>query len=94
MAVSLTTVFLSNDLRVTDVIATADADTTATIPHGFGPGVPVDVSISPMNQAVSALSLWALETLSGTTVVLTKATTASSGDAAAQLRVVIRRLGR
>ena len=36
MAVTLTTVVARGNKRVVDVEATADADTTATIPHGMG----------------------------------------------------------
>ena len=75
--------------HIADVTATADADTTATIPHALGV-IPLDVSITELDQAAGALSLWAVTTIDATNVVCTKATTASSGTAGAQLRVAIK----
>src|SRR4051812_8216983 len=81
-----------NDTMIVDVTATADADVTATIPHLMGVA-PQDVTITPiLSQALAALSAWSLNAVPGTTnVVCTKLATAGSGNAAAQLRVIIRR---
>lgn len=74
---------------VWDVIATADADTTATITHGLI-GTPQDIQITPLLQAPAAVSLWAVTTINSTQVVLTKGTGVGSGNAGAQLRVIAR----
>lgn len=80
-----------------DVIASADADTADTITHSFAlsaaqlsAGDPI-VILVPILQAPAALSLWAVTSHLTSTIVATKATTASSGNAAAQLRVHILR---
>lgn len=74
-----------------NVIATADADTTATIPHTLGV-IPDEVWCQWIDPA-ARISLWC-ETIASrdiTNVVLTKATTAGSGAAPAQIRVIIRK---
>lgn len=80
--------------RVTaDVIASADADTADTLTHSFGLSVAqlaldsLIVLLVPILQAPAALSLWAVTSHLTDTAVVTKATTASSGNAGAQLRV-------
>lgn len=77
-------------VRIYDVIATADADTTATIAHGMGVA-PEDIQLTPLLQAVALLAGWAVTTKDATNVILTKATTAGSGNAGASVRVVVRR---
>lgn len=72
------------------IIATADADTTATIPHGMGV-VPRTVILTPLLQAPAAVSEWAVTTIDATNVVLTKGTGVGSGNAGAQMQVEIRR---
>lgn len=74
--------------KVWTVIATADADTTATIPHGFG-SAPFDVSIDPL-LAQFYTSVWTITTIDATNIVLTKGTGAGSGNAGAQVRVTAR----
>jgi len=90
-AVSITSVFTGTDTVIRDVIATADADTTATIPHGLG-AVPAEVqTIKTLSQALAAESSWAVTTIDATNVVCTKLATVGSGNAGAQLRVTIKR---
>jgi hypothetical protein len=92
MAVNLTTVLRRGNLLIVDVESTADGDTTATIPHGMGADLK-KIIITPLQQATAALSLWAVTTPThATNVVLTKATTAGSGGAGAQLRVFIEKI--
>ena len=108
MAVSIVTVLDGIDSFVADVIATADADVTATIPHGIvAPGtdggkpgrggaigagvVPTEVYITPLIQAVAALSEWAATSIGAVNVVLEKSTAVGSGDAAEQVRCIIKR---
>jgi|SRR3990172_6829098 len=92
MAVTVTNVShaLSSATKVFEVEATADADTTATIAHGLAE-VPRDVFVTPL-LAAARLSLWIVTTIDATNVVLGKATTAGSGGAGAQARVVIGRI--
>ncbi len=78
-----------------DVVATADGDTTATIPHLMGsanpPGStpPLKVTITPLiSQALTALSAWTAAT-GAANVVLTKLASTGSGNANPQIRVHI-----
>lgn len=93
MAVTLTTIFQGTNINITDVVASADGDVAATIPHGLG-GVPAECYLTPMlSQALAAASAWAVATppatgLTSVNTVLTKLATAGSGNAAVQLRVV------
>lgn len=93
MSVSFTQVIgggnAGGNTKAWDVIATADGDTIATIPHGFGE-IPIDVTITPLHN-VAAVSLWRVTSVDATNIVLTKSTTASSSNAAAQVRVIARR---
>lgn len=89
MAVTVTIVNAGTDTRISDVEATADADTTATIPHGLG-AVPQEVTLTWLLTAGS-LSLWRATTIDGTNVVLTKGTAVGSGAAGAQVRAIIKR---
>lgn len=88
MAVTLTTIASRGNKLIVDVEATADADTTATIPHGMGQ-IPQKVTLTNLIQVAAALSLWAATTIDATNVILTKAITASSGSAGDQVRCVI-----
>ena len=85
MAVTITNVLAGTHTKIADVEATADADTTATIPHGLG-AIPLDVQITWL-VAAAAISLWRATTIDATNVVLTKATTMGSGAAGQQVRV-------
>lgn len=89
MAVNITTVFDGPDSHVVDVEATADADTTATIPHTLGV-TPERFTIT-WRALAATLSLWRVTTVDATNVVLTKSTTAGSGAAGIQARCVILR---
>ncbi len=89
MAVTLTTVLAGTDKRIVDVEASADADTTATIPHSLG-AAPLEPIIAWLLLAAT-LSLWRATTIDATNVVLTKSTTAGSGAAGVQARVIINR---
>lgn len=80
---------------VTDVIASADADTTATITHNqatsvadLALGYPL-VTITPLLQAVALLSGWAVTAFATNTITLTKSTATGSGNAGAQIRVAV-----
>lgn len=86
MAVTVTPVLSGANTHVADVEATADADTTATIPHGLG-AAPTVVVLTGLAQVAAALSLWSATTINATNVVLTKATTAGSGAAGNQVRM-------
>ncbi len=92
MAVAITVVrqgAATKDSHVADVAATADADTTATIPHSLG-AAPEEVYVTWLKTEAS-LSLWRVTTIDATNVVLTKSTTMGSGVAGNQARVIIKR---
>lgn len=86
MAVSISTVLAGVNAHVAEVEASADADTTATIPHGL-PAAPDMVSVVPL-QAAARTSDWIVTTIDGTNIVLEKTTGAGSGAAGVQVRVV------
>ncbi len=86
MAVSITTVLAGVNAHVAEVEASADADTSATIPHGLS-AAPDFVALVPL-QAAARTSDWIATTIDGTNIVVEKTTGAGSGAAGAQLRVV------
>lgn len=92
-AVTITTVHDGTDTFIADVTASADGDTTATIPHTLG-AIPEEVILTPtLSQALTALSAWAapVASIDATNVVCTKLTSTGSGSATKQLRVTIKR---
>jgi len=91
MAVSVVVVQAGVTKHIADVIATADADVAATVPHGLG-AVPADVQVAPGGQTAAAgaaaqLSLWAVTLIDAINVVLVATAGVGSGDAAAQVRI-------
>lgn len=88
----------SKSTVVATVIASADGDTTATITHNLNisaadlaRGFPT-VTVTPLiSQALTALSAWAVTSVTATTVVLTKLTSTGSGNASPQIRVTVTR---
>lgn len=92
MAVTLTVIRQGTPrtgMHIVDVAASADGDTTATIPHGLG-AVPQSISFVP-RTAAGLLSTWIFTSADATNVVLTKSTAVGSGAAPVQLRVTINR---
>ena len=87
MAVNLTTVLAGTTMSIVDVEATADADDTATIPHGLG-AAPLVVILTGLQPEAETLSDWVASTINGTNVILTKQTDANSGVAGAQVRMI------
>jgi len=86
MAVTVANIISGTLLHKGSVIATADGDTTATIPHGL-PAIPDEVVIERLTGA-AILSDWLITTVDATNVVLTKTTAAGSGAAPIQINVV------
>jgi len=89
MAVTLTTIlaYTKGSMNIQDVVASADGDTTATLPHLLGAAPLFVVATQLLTQALTALSAWAAGTIDATNVVLTKLASTGSGSATAQLRV-------
>ncbi len=89
MATSKTDVKITGNFsRTWDVTATADADTTITIPHGLQ-GVTdatANLSLVPLTP-VGVLSAWWRGSVDGTNLVLNKDLVVGSGAPTAQLRV-------
>jgi len=73
-------------MRKWNIAADADADTTATIAHGFGV-IPFNVSLIPLSAA-ARISNWILTSVDATNIVLTKTTTSGSGAAPVQATVI------
>ena len=91
MAVTVTTVLAGANAFTFDVAATADADTTTgNVAHGLG-DTPVEVTLTSLQQVATAISAWAVTTLNGTNVVLTKGIGAGSGAVGNQVRCTVRR---
>ena len=88
MAVTITNVHVGTELRVVDIEATADGDTTATIAHGLTPS-PFIVAITGLLQVAAGLSEWAATTVGLPNVICTKSTAVGSGVAGDQIRVAI-----
>lgn len=86
MAVTVTPTLSGVTTHVADIIATADADVAAVVPHGLGV-VPAVVDITPRLTVVSALSAWVVGVVDATNVNLVATAAAGSGDAAVQLSV-------
>lgn len=75
--------------RVYDITAAADADTTDTIPHGLGV-TPTEVTITPL-IVKGITGQWLFTSADATNIVITKNNVgAGSGDANAQVRVIVR----
>jgi hypothetical protein len=88
--VNLTTVFDGTDTFISDVAFTATKDKTATIAHGIG-ATPQDVQMSPLQPEPFYVGRAAITTINTTNVIVTKLSTAASSNAAAAIRVIIKR---
>jgi len=87
MAVTVTTVFRNSFMLVADIIATADADAAAVVPHGL-PNIPVVVQLTPMDTpAVNLAAQWTVGVVDITNVNLAKLVGAGSGSANVSARV-------
>ncbi len=92
MAITETVVRRSNDELEVDIIATADADTdSALVNHGLGLERPTAFIVPTLVQALAVDPLWRLTTLNGTQFRVSKLATVGSGNAAVQLRVILKR---
>lgn len=101
VAVTVTQKFLGTNISVNDITATSDADVVATIPLPLGSGqqlggltpvAPAEVYLTPMlSQALTAMSAWVWAwVLAPGAITLSKQTSTGSGNAAVQLRCVIK----
>ncbi len=96
MGVVITVVRDGVDVHVVDVTATNTKDKTATIPHTFNTGgfpltpANVEVYLIPL-LAEAYVARWRRVSVDTTNVVLEKLSTGGSANAAAQLRVTIKR---
>jgi len=86
-AVTIAAVLAGSYMNISSVIASADADTTATITHGLV-GTPLIGICSPvLSQALTALSAWTVA-VGASTTVCTKLTSTGSGSASIQALVL------
>lgn len=88
MAASAVEVGAGVDTKIWDVTATADADSTISIPHGLA-FVPEIVVVTWLTAA-ARVSQW-LYTVDATNLNLFKTTGVGSGAAQAQVRVMVSR---
>ena len=89
MAVTITNVLAGTYMKIADIVASSDADTTATVAHGLG-AIPLFVcGIPTLSQALTALSAWAfpIASIDATNIVGTKLTSTGSGSATSQYRI-------
>lgn len=88
MAITTTTRVDAANVSIVDVIASADADVAAAVPHGLEVA-PLDVTLVPLLPNFFT-SLWTVGVVTATTINLVKANAVGSGDADAQVRVIAR----
>lgn len=88
--VTVTNTYLSNDIGVWSVVASADGDTTTgAISHTLGANALI-FTTPILSQALTALSAWAVA-ITQTTWTGTKLASTGSGNASPQLLVTIMR---
>ena len=87
MAVTVTNVLAGVSTFICTVIASADADTTATCPHGLLTTPLLYGATQVLSQALAASSGWSLAVPGATNLVATKLGTVGSGNAGIQLMV-------
>jgi hypothetical protein len=92
------TALQTKEMVKADIIASADADTTAIVTHNMGlsaaelaAGMPTVVMTLILSQALAALSAWTNTAVDANTATFTKLATAGSLSASPQLRVTITR---
>lgn len=105
MAVTITTIEQGVDASIFEVTATDNADVTAVIPHGLvdeqadkpgrggvaGAGVvPTQYWLVPLRSSYYN-SQWRVSAVDDTNLTIVKGTGAGSGNAAPQVRVVIKK---
>lgn len=85
MAVTVTNVLAGVNTFIATVIATADADVTATAPHGLLVTPLLFGATQVLSQALTALSAWSVAVPGATNMVATKLASTGSGNAGIQL---------
>lgn len=90
MAVTVTPVYAGTTKKTFTVVATADGDTTAVVNHNFGT-TPETVVITPLLDA-GHTSRWFVSAKAANSVTLTKGTGVGSGNAGAQIEVLVQKI--
>jgi hypothetical protein len=88
MAFTPTAVFAGVDFKSWDLQA-LDADVGGNITHGFG-AAPADVYLLPLLPAAYT-GTWTVTVINTTIITVAKGTATGSGDAAASVRLYVRR---
>lgn len=93
MAVTVANILNNPNFKRFSVVATADADVAAVIPHTFGV-VPGLVTLEPGGRtaagaAAAQVSAWAIGVVDATNVNMVATNGVGSGDAAIQLIVTV-----
>jgi hypothetical protein len=86
MAVTVTPAYAGTYTKSWNIIASADTDVAAVIPHGFG-AIPKNVVLVPL-LANAYVSTWTVGVVDATNINLVKANAVGSGNVAAQVQVV------
>lgn len=87
MAVTIANTLAGVNTFICTVIATADADVTATCPHGLAAAPKLYGVTQVLSQALTALSAWSIAVPGTTNVVGTKLASTGSGNAGVQALV-------
>lgn len=85
MAVTVAAVYAGTYSKTWNITAGADADTDATISHGFA-STPQLVSFTPL-LPIAYTALWVLSTVNASVIILGKTSAGTSSSTSAQLRV-------
>jgi len=89
MAITVTNIFQGTDSSINDVIASADADAAAVVPHGLG-AAPAEISFRPLLLAYYTKQ-WATGVVDATNINCVMGVAVGGGNAAAQVRITARR---
>lgn len=87
MSVTITNVIAGTNMFVADIVASADADTAATVPHGLGAAPALYGQTPTLSLGLTALPAWTQQAPDATNLNLTKLASTGSGSATKQLRV-------
>lgn len=89
MAVTVTPVLAGASRHIATIVATADGDVIAVVPHGLG-AAPLSVVLTMDGDLIAARSsLWGVDSIDATNVVLNATAAVGSGSTEPQLRVDI-----
>ncbi len=88
MAISHAVLLQGANTFIADVTASADGDTTGSIPHGL-PSVPLALTVTLLNSSIGAsiLAAWTAE-INGPDILIEKTADVGSGSASPTARIM------